>query len=174
MNARPLTLREIAERSDSLAEFGRHFQDWLHVIRSFSSRPQVENSLRSSPPRLEKKFKDGAVADAWLAAYAEYVAEKIGRAIPHWAKGRVSPEPWFAVGTGTRERIEALRDSPAPFKARNVYTPSVDLPLRLNAGRPSKPAEELRRANAERQRRFRERRKAEFSELRRRLASKQA
>jgi hypothetical protein len=167
MNTRPLTLQEIAKRSDSLEEFGRHFQDWLHVLRGYSSRPQVETALREAPPRLAGKFKDGIVADAWLAAYAEHIAGKIGRTTPGWVKGRASPEPWFAVGTGTKERIEALRDSPPAFRARNVYTPSVDLPLRLTAGRPSKPAEELRNANAARQRRFRERRKAELLELRR-------
>lgn len=167
MNARPLTLSEIAERSDSLEEFGRHFQDWLHTLRGYTSRPQVEIALRDSPPRLARKFRDGAVADAWLAAYAEYIAGKIGRSIPRWVKGRTLREPWFAVGTGTKERMEALRDSPAAFKARNVYTPSVDLPLRLAAGRPSKAAEELRSANAERQRRFRAKRKAELLALRR-------
>jgi hypothetical protein len=163
---RPLTLKEVAAQSDTLEQFGRHFQDWLHGLRRYSSRPQVEAALRESPPRLKAKFADGSAADAWLAAHAEYIAQKIGRPAPAWAAGRVSPEPWFAVGNSSPERIAALRDSPAPFKARNVYTPSVDLPLKLAAGRPAKTAEQLRRANAERQRRFRERRRAELLQLR--------
>jgi len=165
VNARPLTLQDVARRSDSIEEFGRHFQDWLHAVRGFSSRPQVEAALREAPPRLARKFKDGAVADAWLAAYADYAAAKIARPAPAWAKGRVSPEPWFAVGPDTHERVAALRDSPPPFKSRNLYTPSVDLPLALAAGRPAKPAEELRQANAERQRRFRAKRRAEWQRL---------
>jgi hypothetical protein len=165
MNPRPLTLQDVALRSDSIEEFGRHFQDWLHAVRGFSSRPQVELALQEAPARLARKFKDGVVADAWLAAYADYAAAKIGRPAPAWVNGRVSPEPWFAVGTGTRERLAALRDSPQPFKARNLYTPSVDLPLALAAGRPAKPVEELRRANAERQRRFREKRREEWQRL---------
>lgn len=168
MSSRPLTLREVAAQSDSLEQFGRHFQDWLHGLRRCSSRPQVQAALRETPPRLGAKFADGAVADAWLAAYAEYIAQKIGREAPPWVKGRVSPEPWFAVGPGARERLAALRDSPAPFKSRNVFTPAVDLPLRLSAGRPAKTAEELRKANAERQRRFRERRRAEWLRLQKR------
>ena len=35
-------------------------------------------------------------------------------------------------------RLAALRDSPAPFKNRNLLTPTVDLPLNLRAGRPTK------------------------------------
>jgi hypothetical protein len=167
MNARPITLREIAERSDSLEEFGRHFQDWLHTVRSFRARPQVEAAIREAPPRLARRFAKGRIADAWLAAYAEFTAGKIGRLVPAWTAGRISPEPWYAVaGRNTRARAAARRDSPAPFKARNLYTPGVNLPLHLSAGRPAKTTQELRRANAERQRRFRARRKFEWLRLR--------
>src|ERR1700694_1341658 len=152
MTPRPLSLRQVAERSDSLEEFGRHFQDWLHAVRTYSSKPQAEAAVREEPPPLARRFPDGALADAWLAAYAEHVAGKIGRAAPKWTEGRVSPQPWFAVsGADTRSRIVALRDSPAPFKSRNLYTPDVTLPLQLSAGRPAKTVEDKRRANAERQ-----------------------
>jgi hypothetical protein len=169
MNARPLTLRHVAERSGTIEEFGRHFQDWLHSLRTLTSRPQAEAAIRDEPPRLSRRFPEGETADAWLAAYAECLADRIGRPTPGWTAGRVSPTPWFAVsGEDTRSRIAALRDSPAPFKCRNLYTPTVDLPLQLSAGRPAKSPEELRRGNAERQRRFRARRRAELSKLRRR------
>jgi hypothetical protein len=170
VNQRPRTLRQVAERSDSLEEFGRHFQDWLHTVRAFSSRPQLAEAVREAPPRLARRFPEGRIADAWLAAYAEYSAGKIGRPAPAWAAGRVSRQPWFApTGTDLRSRLAALRDSPAPFKSRNLFTPAVDLPLRLSAGRPAKPAEAKRHANAERQRRFRARQRAELKRLRRLL-----
>jgi hypothetical protein len=89
--------------------------------------------------------------------------------MPAWAdkRGRVAPEPWFATDTASpRLRLLALRDSPVAFKKRNLFTPAVDLPLALRAGRPVKSAEEKRRNNAERQRRFRERRLAELKQLR--------
>jgi hypothetical protein len=70
------------------------------------------------------------------------------------------------VGNDPRARAIALRDSPGPFKARNLFTPGVDLPLRLRAGRPRKSSVELRAANAERQRRFREKRQVELQSLR--------
>jgi hypothetical protein len=161
---RPETLRAVSEASDSLETFGRLFQDWLHVVRTFSSRTQLERAIQEEPRRLTRAFSEGKVADAWLAASAEYAAQRAGLSYPAWTAGRVAPEPWFAVGNDPRAR--ALRDSPGPFKARNLFTPGVDLPLRLRAGRPRKPLAELRAANAERQRRFREKRQAELQQLR--------
>ena len=167
MTSRPLTLHQVAERSDTLEDFGHNFQDWLHTVRTFTSRPRVEAAVREAPARLTRRFPEGQVADAWLAAYAEHTANTIGRAVPDWAAGRSSPEPWFAVSApDTGSRLAALRDSPAPFKSRNLFTPTVDLPLALSAGRPAKTKEELRQSNAERQRRFRAARQAEFQALR--------
>ena len=169
MNGRPLTLRQIAAQSDSLEDFGRHFRDWLHELRYMSSRAKVGAALAEEPRRLGRQFPQGAVADAWLAAYAEFISRRLGRPAPVWSqqRTRVSPEPWFA--TADRDHLAqlvALRDSPAPFKNRNLISPVVDLPLNLRAGRPTKTADEKRRANAERQARFRVRRQAELTRLR--------
>lgn len=169
MNARPVTLRQVAERSDSLEDFGRHFRDWLHELRLWSSRTKVVAALADEPPRLGRKFAQGGVADAWLAAYAELIARRIGRSAPAWSqqRARVSPEPWFATDElNPILRIAALRDSPAAFKNRNLFTSEVDLPLNLRAGRPATTADQKRRANAQRQARFRGRRQAELTRLR--------
>ena len=168
MNPRPLTLRQVAEHSASLEEFGRHFRDWLHELRRHSSRPQLVAAIAEEPPRLKDRFAGGAVADAWTAAYADHISGKISRPAPAWtANGRVAPAPWFAVeGNHPALRLAALRDSPGPFKARNLFTAAVDLPFGLTAGRPVKPVEEKRRVNAARQRRFQARRRAELQKLR--------
>jgi hypothetical protein len=169
MSSRPVTLAEIATRAESLEDFGRHFRDWLHELRRHSSRSQLAAVVEAEPPRLAGRFAQGAVADAWLAAYAEHLAARIGRPLPAWAhkRHRVSPEPWFATETtSSKLRLLALRDSPPAFKRRNLFTPAVDLPLALRAGRPVKSAEEKRRNNAERQRRFRARLQAELKQLR--------
>ena len=83
--------------------------------------------------------------------------------MPAWAHspGRIARAPWFSTDRPL-SRALALRDSPPAFKNRNLFTPRVDLPLRLRAGRPPKTAEEKRRTNAERQRRFRSRRAVEL------------
>ena len=169
MNSRPTTLKEVAERSDSLGDFGRHLRDWLHELRRVSSRPQLAAKIADEPPRLREKFAQGHVADAWLGAYAEHLGGKIGSDAPGWAFApwRVSAEPLFDEGGDTPAlRILALARAPLAFKRRNIFTPAVDLPLALRAGRPAKSAEEKRRVNAERQRRFRKARIDELKALR--------
>lgn len=175
MSLRPTTLKEIAERSDSLGDFGRHLRDWLHELRRVSSRTQAAATITDEPPRLRDKFLQGGVADAWLAAYAEHLAGKIGVAAPEWAFApwRASEDPIFDEGSSPTLRRIALARAPLAFKRRNIFTPSVDLPLALRAGRPTKSAEEKRQNNAERQRRFREMRRAELATLRK-LAHKRA
>jgi hypothetical protein len=165
MILRPKTLAEVAERSDSMEDFGRTLRDWLHELRRLSSRPQAVAAISGVPRRLRSRFSDGAVADAWLAAYAEHLASRIQSVPPRWAfqRTRSAPEPWFADAfPNSFLRIETLRHTPLSFKRRNLYTRSVELPLKLKAGRPTKPMEEKKRANAERQGRFRAARKAEL------------
>lgn len=168
MNLRPTTLKEIAERSDSIGEFGRHLRDWLHELRRASSRMQAAAAITDEPPRLQDKFHQGHIADAWLAAYAEHLAGRIGSAAPEWAFApwRTSDNPIFDEGSTPALRALALIRAPLAFKRRNIFTPSVDLPLALRAGRPAKSVAEKRKTNTERQRRFRKARRAELAALR--------
>lgn len=165
MSLRPTTLKEVAERSDSLGDFGRHLRDWLHELRRASSRTQAAATIIDEPPRLRDKFPQGQIADAWLAAYAEHLAGKLGTPAPQWAFApwRTSDDPIFDEGSTPTLRTLALVRAPLAFKRRNIFTPSVDLPLALRAGRPTKSAEEKRQNNAERQRRFREARRDELA-----------
>ncbi len=169
MITRPKSLKEVAERSASLGEFGLNLRDWLHELRRASSRPQAAAAVADEPPRLQGKFPQGHIADAWLAAYAEHLAQKVARVAPAWAfaPDRVAPDPVFDEGADSPIlRALALAHAPAAFKRRNIFTPSVDLPLRLRAGRPAKTPEEKRKNNAERQRRFRQARSEELAALR--------
>ncbi len=169
MNTRPRSLRDVAAQSDSLGQFGRHLRDWLHELRRFSSRRQAAEAVAAEPPLLHGKFPEGRTADAWLGAYAEHLSRKLGRAAPAWAFAsvRIAQDPTFDESAeDPRIRKLAVLQTPAAFKRRNLFTPSVDLPLRLRAGRPAKSAEEKRKTNAERQRRFRVARKEELLALR--------
>lgn len=69
-------------------------------------------------------FAEGRIAEAWLAAYATYTAERCGLTPPPWADypDRIAPDPWFSVD-GKGSRLLALRDSPPIFKNRNLFTP---------------------------------------------------
>ena len=163
MTDRPKTLREISNRAEDLRHFGFEFADWLHTVRTLRSRPQLVAAITEEPILLRERFPEGAVTDAWLAAYAEYLALQIGADVPSWARSpeRSAPKPWFASDIPAARR-RALSESPAPFKNRNLFTDAVDLPLRLRAGRPPKTTEEKRLTNTERQRRFRARRSLEL------------
>lgn len=160
MKDRPRTLAELAARADSLARFGRELADWLHGLRGLGSRPALAASMAEAPGLLAGRFAEGGLADATLAAYADLLAERIGVAPPAWAleQARIAPEPWFAV-EGPRSRLLALRDSPPAFKRRNLFSPAPDLPVRLRSGRPPVTPEARRAKNAERQRRFQQRRR---------------
>lgn len=173
MNERPKTLKEVAEQSESISDFGRHLRDWLHELRRLSSREQAVVTINGEPPRLASKFEQGSIADAWLGAYAEHLANRIGRPAPEWAfaPGRISTHPLFDAGSTKALRALSFVNSPLAFKRRNIFTPSVDLPLRLRAGRPTKSVEEKRKVNAARQRRFRRSRLNELKTLRALVAS---
>ena len=163
MNDRPKTLHEISTRAGDLSHFGHEFADWLHTLRTLRTRPQLAAAIADEPVTLRDNFPEGSVSDAWLAAYAEHLATRVGLTVPAWANSpkRIGPDPWFSTDS-RQSRLRALRDSPPAFKNRNLFTEAVDLPLRLRAGRPVKSAEEKRRTNVERQRRFRARRALEL------------
>jgi hypothetical protein len=176
MNRRPTTLKEVADLTDSLGDFGRNLRDWLHELRRFSSRRQAAASIADEPAPLRDKFPEGYVADAWIAAYAEHLAGKVRVRAPEWAfqPWRTASDPLFDEDTDNRRlRALALKQAPLAFKRRNIFTPSVDLPVSLRAGRPASSVEDKRRSNAERQRRFREGRLNELSMLRK-LVRRQA
>jgi hypothetical protein len=175
MTARPDTLAAVAAASFTLEDFGRNLRDWLHQLRACTTRAQVRAAIAPPPTLLASRFADGAAADAWLAAYAELAANRAHLPVPEWATRpeRISPLPWFADTTGSKAlRWLALRDSPLPFKRRNLYLPAkeAELPLELRPGRTRKPLHELRRNNALRQRRYRIRRAEELALLRHLLA----
>lgn len=132
VNLRPVTLKEVADRSDSVEEFGRHLRDWLHELRRVSSRDGAATTIADEPQRLSEKFQQGHVADAWLGAYAEHLAITADLPPPGWAFApwRTTAEPTFDEdGDSPALRSLALANSPPAFKRRNIFTPSVDLPL---------------------------------------------
>lgn len=153
---RPKTLQDVAESSFSLEEFGRNLRDWQHEIQrgGVHSRTEFARRLTPEPPRLADGFKEGDLADAMLAAYAEWLADQAGIPRPNWCKdpSRVSENPWF----GSPLRGWLIANSPASFRQRNLFTipEPVFTPKR---GRPRKPREHKARKAAERQRAYRQR-----------------
>ncbi len=153
---RPASLAEVAAQSDSLESFGMNLRDWQHEIQrgGMCNRPAFSRCIREAPPRCAGRFVGGDVADAYLAAYAEWLADRAGIDRPAWAGDaqRVSADPWFA--TPLRGRLLAI--TPASFRQRNLFT--IPEPVfRPAAGRPKLSTAHKREKARARQKAYRER-----------------
>lgn len=129
-------LSDVAAWSDSRAVFRRNLRDWADHVRGLTARSAAIGSVIVAPRPLRGRFPEGAVADAWLAAYAEYVCLHVAAAIPAWAlkANRFLAEPSFDDGVvDPRMRALALDASPEAFRRRNIFTTTVDLTLEAGA-----------------------------------------
>ncbi len=153
---RPQTLKEVAEWSDSLADFGTNLRDWQHAIQldGVHSRTELARRIDAAPALLAGKFIEGDVADAYLAAYAEWLADLASIFRPGWCADphRIARDPWFSAPA----RGLLLVASPASFRQRNLFTKpeSVFTP---KAGRPRVPDARKREKARIRQKAYRNR-----------------
>lgn len=155
---RPKALKELAEQSHALEDFGRNLRDWQHEIsRRVSSTQEFKLRLQAATDLLADKFEEGEVADAYIAAYADWLSIRSKIKSPHWTKDpqRRLTTPWYA--DSNHAQLESL--APESFRIRGVYTvpESIFNPRR---GRPKVSAEKKRLKDIERQRRYRKRIKA--------------
>ena len=155
---RPKTLKELAQQSHSLEDFGRNLRDWQHEIsRRVSSREAFKIRLKDKPELLVNRFEEGDVADAYLAAYADWLSLQANLPSPHWAKDpqRRLITPWYA--DSDHSQLES--SAPESFRIRGVYT-IPDPIFKQRRGRPRVSAEQKRIKAIERQREYRKRIKA--------------
>jgi hypothetical protein len=64
--------------------------------------------------------------DVFLAALAEHLAARDGRAAPLWAESRSLRRFWFPFNTPAA-RVDALVHAPAAFRRRGVYVAPQEL-----------------------------------------------
>ncbi len=144
--SRPGTLREVADFSDSLESFGKSLRDWQHEIQrgGVHSKSEFAKRIKESPALLVDRFPQGDVADAYLAAYAEWLADRAGIERPDWTAdvNRVAQTPWFS--TPVRGRL--LATAPASFRQRNIFT-VPEAVFAPKAGRPP-VSDEIKREKA--------------------------
>ena len=152
----PSRLSDVAAQSEQLSDFGLLLREWNHHITrgDVSNRPALAKAIQDEPKRLAEKFTDGKIADAYLAAYAEWIADRAGIERPEWSadKQRTLAEPWFADNA----RASLLVHSPASFRQRNVFTIPEDV-VRLRRGRPSVSPEQKKAKARARDQRYRQR-----------------
>lgn len=155
---RPQTLKEVASDSDSLESFGYNLRDWQHEIsRRTTSHKQLSRSIQESPPILSKRFDGGEIADAYFAAYAEWLSIQANITPPVWSKrkARSLSTPWYSGAN--RSQLE--KRTPESFRKRGLYT----IPENVFTPKPGRPrvSTEIKRQKAiARQRAYRQRVKA--------------
>lgn len=119
---RPRSLREVVRGAASPEDIGYNLADFLDHVNLLAKRPaaawRVAASVRAEPPPT-----GDAVQDAYLAAVAAQVAHRLGLRAPAWSErdNRRLAHPWFALPDDWA-RATLLRDSPAEFRERNLFT----------------------------------------------------
>jgi hypothetical protein len=115
----PQTLAEVAK----LAALGESFDFCLrNFLDNFLPQP-ASAALAAEPELLAQKLPDiGKVADAYLAATAEWLAWKFDLPPPPWAfnPARSLRRPWFASQLSALRAV-LLLESPAAFRSRNLF-----------------------------------------------------
>lgn len=149
---RPETLAEVAVLSKSEEDFGRNLADFEHELVRLGSRKALSGVIEARPPHLAQTFPRGAVADAWLAGYAEELAARFNLTYPDWIweAERFSAEPYVHDDHSTKLKLWHTLKAPPGFSRRNLF---VDLhlpPVRLRRGRPRQSVAHKREMNRRR------------------------
>jgi hypothetical protein len=164
--SRPQTLADVARRSDSLQSFGMNLRDWQHEIKrgNVRSRPALRQRMEEAPPRCRGRFPEGDLADAYLAAYGEWLADQASITRPAWTSDpeRIAVDPWFA----TPLYGHLLAVTPASFRQRNLFTTPEPI-FSPAAGRPRVSTAEKREKARKRQKAYRQRIRALVEKARR-------
>jgi hypothetical protein len=119
---RPRSLFEVVRDAETTEDIGCNLADFLDHVNLLAKQPaaavRVASSLRTEPPPT-----GDAVQDAYLAAVAAHLAHRHRLRVPAWAdkKSRRLEQPWFALPDAWA-RATLLRDSPAAFRERNLFT----------------------------------------------------
>jgi len=119
---RPRSLFEVVRDAETTEDIGCNLADFLDHVNLLAKQPaaaaRVAASLRSEPPRT-----GDAVQDAYLAAVAAHLSHQLRLRAPAWTEMtyRRLEHPWFALPDAWA-RATLLRDSPAAFRERNLFT----------------------------------------------------
>jgi len=115
----PKSLADVAVQTAQGESFDFCLRNFLD---GFYAGP-AEAALLDEPPSLaERNVRFGQIEDAYLAATAEWLAWKFDLSAPSWvfSPARSLKRPWFASQLVALRAI-LLLESPAPFRARNLF-----------------------------------------------------
>lgn len=100
-------------------------RDFGYALRDFVDRFRTAPSfglVADEPALLEPSFRDGGLADAYLASAAAWLCRTHHMPVPRWAQGtaRSLARPFFAARTKGLKAI-LLQESPTEFRLRNIF-----------------------------------------------------
>ena len=158
---RPESLAEVASLSCSQSAFGLHLADFEHALLAMGSRKALAGAIADRPPIRAGVFPSGALADAWLASYAEEIAARFDLPFPPWiwAPERFLDQPYIHDGHSPTLKVWHTLKSPPSFTRRNLFVDFHFPPVRLRSGRPRKSTEHKREMNRLRVARYRTRKR---------------
>jgi hypothetical protein len=131
------TVPGVADRPASyapltLAELGRSLVDADESVRWRLTAEFLEE-YRWEPPSVRRDLLAVEPADTgdehwdvFLAALAEHLAMRDGRAAPAWADARSLRQFWFPFNTRAA-RVDAVVHAPAAFRRRGVFVAAHEL-----------------------------------------------
>lgn len=115
---RPESLAEVAHWSKTAENLSYNIRDFLD---GFYADPKPAR-LETPPLSLRAALRDDGVADAYLGAIADHLAEKFGFECPPWALAddRRLKKPRFSMNSHGG-RMFVLIESPRAFRERNIF-----------------------------------------------------
>jgi hypothetical protein len=119
---RPLTIAGLGRLLDDADEARRWrlIAEFLEEYRWEPSPDRVALLLQEPPGTSDERW------DVFLAALAEHLAARDGRAAPPWSESRSLRRLWFPFNTRAA-RVDAVVHAPAAFRRRGVYVAAQEL-----------------------------------------------
>lgn len=119
---RPLSLQQLADLMVN-SDDSRRWRLIAEFLEDYHWEPLVARpALLADEPATTGDER----WDVFLAALAEHIAAKDGRAGPCWAEGRSLQSFWFPFNTSAA-RVDAVVHAPAAFRRRGVYVAPQEL-----------------------------------------------
>ena len=158
----PQSVADIASKTTDPQSFTKHLHSWQLWLQKISSKTKFLKSIEEPPEYLSLKINDKGECDAYLAAYTEWLCLTHDLEAPDWTQEplRTALDPWFDPSSDLTEARLSFETHPS-FKNRNLFTVAENV-LTLRRGHPRKSNTELQQSNAERQQRFRDRRRKKW------------
>lgn len=152
---RPRTAAEVCRGVKDPETFGRNIRDWQHELQKVPHKQELQRRMFDEPPILSDVLKDDGQSDAYLAAYVEWLCDRIGVDAPDWVDQpeRYARRPWYDLPNLWED---SFVQAPGSFRVRGIFTIPEKV-INLRPGRAKVSIESKRKKNAMRQKRHRQR-----------------